>query len=57
MVSTSASGGGTDNKVLGEIRDILKESKKQTWVMIAITIIIAILTMINIFILIKTLIR
>ena len=45
MVMTSASGGGTDNKALGEIRDILKESKKQTRVIIVLTMIIAIQTL------------
>ena len=43
-MSMSISGGGTDNQALREIRDVLKESRKQTWIMIVLTIIIAILT-------------
>jgi len=42
-------GSGTDNKALQEIRDMLKESKKHTWIMIILTIIIAILTLIILF--------
>ncbi len=36
--------GETDNEALREIRDVLKESKIHTWIMIVLTMIITILT-------------
>ena len=53
MVSTSASGATTDNEALREIRDILKESRKQTLIMIILTIIITVTTFINLFLIFK----
>ena len=41
-----------DNQAIGQIRDILKESKKQSKYMLVLTIIIAILTAVQIVLLI-----
>ena len=51
MTIYSESGEPIDNKALRKIRDILEESRKHTWIMIVLTMIIAILTIV---IIIKT---
>ena len=40
---------GTDNQALRDIRDILQESRKQSKYMLWLTIVVAILTIIQIF--------